>query len=333
MATIDLVLSGVPLQISTSSARLTSLFLDYFRYYSPINSDSAPSAVAVRLELDICQELPPLPDSAHLIARTGVLQFWEESAGIYLFHTGVAAFRVDVARQCATGWVVAAAFDFPHILANTYAMFPLLLLLRSQRRYHLHAAALISPRGRLWLITGSQRSGKTTLTTALGLAGWRPISDDSLVLLAGEADRGFRIESLRKYFHLGDALLERWSGLAGIVRHHQYLDRTCVGGLEFFDSQREAEHGWPRVDYVLRPQITGREQSRLVGIPASEVLLTLAEQSVFLQLWRDQTVEQWRLLEGLVSEAKGCRLDSGLDLLEDPALAARVLGDFEDGVS
>lgn len=329
MSTIDLVLSGVPLQISTSSARLTSLFLDYFRYYSPVQSDS-DRAGGLRLELQTAHELPPFPAKAQLVAETGVLRFWEESAGVYFFHTGVAAFRVELARRLARGWVTAAAFDYPHILANTYAMFPLLLLLRSERRYHLHAAALISPRGRLWLITGAQRAGKTTLTTALGLAGWRPISDDSLLLRAGEDGLGMRIESLRKYFHLGDALLERWPGLVGMARHHQYLDRTCVGGLEFFGSRREAEQRWPRVDHILLPRITGQQQTRLIAVPGSEILLTLAEQSVYLQLWREQTVEQWRLLEEVVSGATGGRLDSGLDLLEDPGLAARILDEFEE---
>ncbi len=333
---IELVLSGIPLQIVTSSARLRDLFTDYFRYYADPLAGAAPlSKRAMRLELH-CPERIPLPEEllsagARQIAETGVMRFWEDgggeagaSEGVYIFHVGVAAFRVDMSRLTTTGWVAPGAFDYPHILANTYALFPILLMLRAGGRYHLHAAAVISPRGRLWLITGAQRSGKTSLTTALGLAGWRPISDDSLLLMGGDG-LGPRLESLRKYFHLGDALLARWEGLARMTRHHQYLDRTCVGGLEFFDSRREAGQAWPRVDYVVLPRITGEARSRLAPVAASEVRLRLAEQSVYLQLWRRQTVEQWGILEGLMRGAKGFQLDSGLDLLDDPGLAARLL--------
>ncbi|MFN9743505.1 MAG: hypothetical protein ACK562_15540 [Acidobacteriota bacterium] len=346
MPTIDLVLAGVHLVIESQSLRLIDLFTDYFSYYfpqvwreqeRPLQGGGSPR---IRLRL-ICVETLAAPDrflpvDAELISRTGVLGLWKANAnreGEYYFHTEVAAFRVDVGAGEIVGYVAPRAVDYPHILANTYAMFPLLLVLREQGIYHLHAAAVISPRGRVWLISGAQRAGKTTLTTALGLAGWRPLSDDSLLLSGKEgAEKGASVEilALRKYFHLGDQLLSRWPQLEGMVRHHQYLDRTCVGALDFFGTRQEAERPIARIDYLLLPRISGEGQSHLRRATSGEGLLMLGEQSVYLQLWRERTREQWELLEQIARGAQTYRLDSGHALLDDPQLAARLLTAAEE---
>lgn len=342
MPIIDLVLAGVSIAIETHSLRLVDLYTDYFSYYSPRlrRAEDPPRGADVRpgilLRLDCVDHLPGpeslLPSGAELISRTGVLGLWQfegEEGTEYFFHTEVAAFRVDVRRGEISGSIAPRAFDYPHILANTYSMFPLLLVLRELGLYHLHAAAVISPRGRVWLISGAQRAGKTTLTTALGLAGWRPLSDDSL-LLTSVAQGGIEISALRKYFHLGDQLLERWAALDGMERHHQYLDRTCVGALDFFRTRQLAEVPCRRVDHLLLPRISGEGKSRLVPATSSEGLLMLGEQSVYLQLWRARTIEQWGYLEQIARGATTYRLESGLDLLDEPRLAATILAEAEE---
>jgi hypothetical protein len=334
MPTINLVLAGIPIQLVTHNAALTELFSDYFSYYTPKINEQTIETDLLRLEL-ICPTRFPtlaewLPSTARLISETGVLRLWDDPAcpsGCWYFHTEVAAFRVDLATSVTTGLVSPHAFDYPHILANTYAMFPLLLMLRSRGCYHLHAAGVISPRGRLWLISGSQRSGKTTLTTALGLAGWQPISDDSLLMTI--VDGAPRIEALRKYFHLGDALLDRWPALGAIERRHHYLDRTCVAALQFFGASIMAEQPYQRVDHLLLPRISGESSSRIEEISPGNALLTLGEQSVYLQVWRDHTLRQWHGLEKIVRGASSFRLQSGIDLLADPLLASRLLGHLE----
>lgn len=334
MPTINLVLAGIPLQIETRSAALIDLFKDYFCYYSPQNSGHSTGTDSLRLEL-ICPERFPtlaewLPQSARLISETGVLRLWDDptsESGTWYFHTEVAAFRVDLATSEVTGLVSPQAFDYPHILANTYAMFPLLLLLRDRGHYHLHAAGVISPRGRLWLISGSQRSGKTTLTTALGLAGWQPISDDSLLM--SMVGGSLRIEALRKYFHLGNGLLDRWPSLGNLERRHRYLDRTCVPAIQYFGASIAAAQTYGKVDYLLFPRITGEMTSRIEEISPGNALLTLGEQSVYLQVWREHTIRQWNGLEKIVRGSRSFSLESGTDLLTDPLIPARFLEQIE----
>ena len=188
MPSLELVICGVPILVSTRSARLVRLFADYFRYYDPqINHAIATPAGALKIELRLRRELPAwerlIPAEATLVSQTGIARFWRDGAPQgerFYFDFGAAVFRVEAEAGRAIGLIAPEAFELPHILANTYTLFPLLLLLRSRRVYHLHAAAVLSPDDGLWLLCGSQRSGKTTLASALGLAGWRPLSDDSI---------------------------------------------------------------------------------------------------------------------------------------------------------
>ncbi len=299
-------------------------------------SDDARLAPLV-IELKTRRELPPreklIPPGAELFSKTGVVSLWRErvedqSAGLrerFYFDLEVAAFRVDPQSSRAIGLVSPQSLEHPHILANTYTLFTLLLLLRSRELYHLHAAAVVSPSDELWLICGAERSGKTTLTTALGIAGWRPISDDSLLIGFGGAAP--RLSALKKYFHVGDELLARWSELDGAARRHHYSDRACVEGLEFFGTKRLADNSFRRIDRIILPEITGEWQSRIEPIPRSRAFLKLAEQSMFFQLWPEHTKRQWEALTELAAEASCHRLFAGRDILDEPLSAARTVED------
>lgn len=337
MPAITLAICGNQISISARSPRLIRLFADYFSYYSPLpltqndqSPDSAKQGTALQIELKMRDQLPPrevlIPSSAELVSQTGVVSLWRDAATeMSFFHLGVAAFRVDVEAGKAIGLVTPEAMEYPHILANTYALFALLLMLRSRRLYHLHAAAIVSPSEELWLVCGAQRAGKTTLTTALGLAGWRPVSDDSL--LVGKDDSSSFLTPLKKYFHIGDELFNRWPKLNEATKHHQYLDRTCVGGLEFFKTRELAETRFRKIDHIVLPQIVNESHSRLEPLTRSEALLRLAEQSMFFQLWRDHTAQQWQWLNELAGNAQCQRLFSAADLLANPQSAAKVLGE------
>ena len=339
MPAISLAICGNPISISARSPRLIRLFADYFRYYSPHDisePDQLPLSAekpSLTIELRMRDELPLretlIPPTAKLFSQTGILSMWLEGGSEsaipkhYYFHVGVAAFRVEIESGKAVGLVTPEAMKFPHILANTYTLFALLLMLRSRRLYHLHAAAIVSPSDELWLVCGAQRAGKTTLTTALGLAGWRPVSDDSL--LVGSDETSAWLTPLKKYFHVGDELFNRWPKLNDAKKHHQYLDRTCIGGLEFFKTRELAETRFRKIDHIVLPQIVDEPISRLEPLSRSEALLRLAEQSTFFQLWRERTAEQWQWLGELAASANCHRFYSAADLLVDPKNAALAI--------
>lgn len=332
MPAIKLALSAIPIEIRSDSPLLIDLFVDYFRYYKT-EIDPSPSTQnggSVMIDLKIVDEPSPrdalIPPDSKLFSQTGVIGLWRHNNAAgerFFFDLGSAVFEVDPAAGMIRGWITPDALAYPHILANTYTLFPLLLLLRSRGVYHLHAAAVISPDDKLWLICGPQRAGKTTLTTALGLAGWKPISDDSL-LIGFDGEKAC-LTALKKYFHVGDELFERWPALGGITRRDNYLGRTCAEGLEFFQSRELADQVFDKVDYIILPRIARRVESSIEKISGSEAILKLAEQSMFFQVWRDHLERQWRILGDLARTASSFRLRSGTDYLENPRLAASAL--------
>lgn len=68
-----------------------------------------------------------------------------------------------------------------------------------------HAAAVVAPDGRAWLLAGDSRAGKSSTTAALVAAGWDYLSDDSVVLSperSGQAAAGICVEGWRSGFSL-----------------------------------------------------------------------------------------------------------------------------------
>ncbi len=57
-----------------------------------------------------------------------------------------------------------------------------ILRLRSRRRYHIHAAGVVDPKGRAWLLAGPTGSGKSTLAYALARAHWPILGDDGVIV-------------------------------------------------------------------------------------------------------------------------------------------------------
>jgi hypothetical protein len=336
MPAIEFTLAEVPVQLSSTTSALTDLLADYFHYYlprvcpTPLHNNSNQ---ALQITLVFCEALPGreslLSAAAQLFSQTGVIRLWHEpkqpeaESSQFYFDAGVAAFHLDTSTGQGTGYLTPAAMATPRVLVNTYLLFPLLLLLRARGVYHLHAAAVRSPDGQICLFPGAQRVGKTTLTTALGLAGWQPLADDSLLL----ARRGATVHCwpLRKEFHLDQQLLAHWPQLAAAPIRGQYLGRICLEALEFFGTQELAQQPFAQVDAVILPQISEAAQSSLEPLPASAALLKLAEQSVYLQLWRAHTARQFEGLAQLMQTARLLRFHSGRDVLQEPQAAAAIL--------
>lgn len=344
MPAFHLTLAGIPLRIAADSAQLTDLLAAYFRYYNPAyelvtdavagappQCSDSQSLPLLHLTLELCDILPTheqlLAPQAELVAQTGEIKLWRHatssSGECFYFNAVAAAYHLDVAANRITGYVRPVALEFSRVLANTYTLFPLLLLLRAHSVYHLHAAAALSPKGKLCLFPASSRAGKTTLTTALGLAGWRPLADDSVLLrLEGHE---LSLTPLRKEFHLDEKLLDAWPALAQAKVNHRYFGRACVEALELFGTRALAAQMFTRVDAFILPQISTADPSRLEPLSASTVLLKLAEQSMFLQIWRDHTERQFSALTDLLQAAACYQFHSGPELLRDPLLAAAAL--------
>ncbi|HWQ34726.1 MAG TPA: hypothetical protein VNQ79_17885 [Blastocatellia bacterium] len=326
MPLITLEICRVPVVI-TASAQLISVIADYFRYYhpQPISSPFAAPQSALSLSLEACTSpLSAASADAEMLSQWEVMQLWRrpqtgaEPEGFEL-RTPDALIIIEPEAGRATGQLAPQAVE----VAHTLAYIAVLLLLRTRGIYHLHAAAALSPENELFVICGEPKAGKTTLATALGLAGWNPIADDALLIY--EAESGAELSAFRRSFHLSNDILERWPKLNEMLRHQRTPLRTWASGLEFFDTVRLAETACNRIDCILLPQLSNAERTRTEPVSLSEALLRLAQQSMFFQLWPEQTKQQMKLLTVLAGKAVCLRFLAGRDILADPQCAAQPL--------
>ncbi len=323
---------GVTVSCFTSSDYLLQLCQSYFRFYPTASPASRlESTVQVHLKLvtspgDLKRLLPA---DAEFIGQQEITTIWKTSRRgreRYYFHFnfGKALFRVEPSRGRIVGVISAEALQAPHLMVNTYVFMTLMMALRWCGIYHLHTAAVVSPEQRLALICGTQRAGKTTLTVALGLAGWQPISDDGVVLRTLSAG-GTALEAFKRDFHVAAALLQKWEALRSSEVRYFYHDRACLDGLTFFQSQQLADSRFTQVDHVLFPEITGEKESSLEPLSAGEALHRLIAQSMFFPLERKHTQAQMALLSTMVKQASCYRVRAGTDIWENPKIAASLL--------
>ena len=57
-----------------------------------------------------------------------------------------------------------------------------IIRLRQRGRYLVHAAGVVDPDGRAWLLSGDSGSGKSTLAYALARSGWTVLGDDGVLI-------------------------------------------------------------------------------------------------------------------------------------------------------
>ena len=85
-----------------------------------------------------------------------------------------------------------------------------IIRLRQRGRYLVHAAGVVDPHGRAWLLSGDSGSGKSTLAYALARTGWTVLGDDGVLIErsgSGLTAHAWR-EPLRVSQQLADAFPE-----------------------------------------------------------------------------------------------------------------------------
>ena len=169
----------------------------------------------------------------------------------------------------------------------------------------------------MYLICGAQRAGKSTLTAAFGVAGWNPISDDGIILHR-DARGNAQFEAFKREFHLSTELLKKWEGLHGLTSRHDYFDRSCIDGLNYFSSLELANQSYQKFDAVIFPMISGEEKSSLESISPSVAIQKMIGQSMYFPLGIKRVGHHFELLSKLCDSAKFYRFLAGKDIWDNP---------------
>ena len=215
------------------------------------------------------------------------------SGGVLRFGSERARLHVD------PGGTPAAAADLYSMLSISAA-----LLLAGLGRALVHAAAVVAPDGRAWLLAGDARAGKSTTCATLASAGWGYLSDDQVVLTARE--HGVEVEGWLRPFHLDGAAGERREVAAAEL------------GLE----------GWRRTAPLagaIFPTVSPAEPTLLTPIAAADALARMVRQTPWLLAYRRTAPAVLGLLTRVVA-AGAFSLRLGRDTYRDPVRLGACLG-------
>ena len=219
------------------------------------------------------------------------------SGGVLSLGAGRGRLQVDHARP-------------PEAAADLYSMLTVsaALLLASQGRALVHAAAVVAPDGGAWLLAGDARSGKSTTCATLASAGWGYLSDDQVVL-TGRED-GIEVEGWLRPFHL--------DGETGVRREVAAAELGLVGGW-----RRTA-----RLAGAIFPVVSAAEPSLLTPVSAADALARLVRQTPWLLAYRRTAPAVLALLTRAV-RGGAFSLRLGSDTYRDAARLAACLGSLD----
>jgi hypothetical protein len=175
-----------------------------------------------------------------------------------------------------------------------------ILRLRQRRRYHIHAAGVVDPMGRAWLLVGPTGSGKSTLAYALARAGWAVLGDDGViveVLPRGVVAMGWR-EPLR--------VSRTLSGVFPELASEQTAARAIPG-----DARQRAEMSMPaapRAPVAALVWIHQGAEDQLAPLSPTQALVDLVRESAWVLIADGRAPAHLAALRHIVTEVPSYRL-------------------------
>jgi len=174
-----------------------------------------------------------------------------------------------------------------------------------------------------YIVSGNAGSGKTTLTLALILSGFKFLSDDTIFLrLGGDGD----VEALgfARDFHLATDLVEGQEHLRRFKDLPDYSarrDRKLLAPDRYFPGKRLDGLTNPRV--ILFPWIRAGG-SGLEPVSMAEAMTILLPQSLSVMMNPETAAAHLEALKRLARHGRAFRLFTGPEVKGDPA-SARAL--------
>lgn len=309
----------------------------FARYFDGWHVEPRPSSRVAHADATIRvmrAESPPLPPegfeffevSGGGVCHTDGRTYFFESRGSVVRVSAEASARVDVWIGSSPASRESAALARLVFNASMTAM-------RRCGLFELHGAGLAEPdSGVGYLIVGPSGSGKSTLATQLASAGWRYLSDDSLLLC--EASGRVEARALRRVFAVTEPTV-------ALCLHGGY-ENLMTEPVPFdplkrrFEPQTIFPRGFveacvPRA--VFFPTITREPASRVRRLTHSETMMRLLRMCPWACYDRPSAVQHLGVLARLARQASGHELFAGTDLLGRADYSARFLFESAGGES
>jgi len=175
-----------------------------------------------------------------------------------------------------------------------------IIRLRGLGRFHVHAAGVVDPRGRAWLLAGENGAGKSTLAYALTRAGWRLLGDDGVII---ERDRTGAIlaHAWREPLAVSRALAREFPELAGLAAPPGFVDERDRVPVRATIAQRA-----PVTAVVF---LSRADADRLLPLSPADALALLVKQSAWVLMPDGNAPAHLDALRALVERVPCFRLE------------------------
>ncbi len=301
-------------------------------------------------------KMPPLSANA-LVASFGHVQIWQTDQGWH-YTCGRTHLQIEAGLAQAVGYLAA---DFGnYLLAEQRGFWQSIFFVLARRAgcYFLHANALCPPPATRAsagpapgvLFVGDCGAGKTTVSLSLIKAGWRYVSDDSVMLQMVDAGAAtpsrkgphlvpyreidlapsgkvgaIAAHAVRRGFACTQQTAARWPWLAALLAGGPLLDgRKTLIDLDRLDPTSFVPCCRPRL--LLFPRISGAAQSQVTPLtPAQSFSALLGQPHNGLLMEPTLTPALLTLFQALVAQTCGYQLDLGWDVFTEPAQVSTLL--------
>ena len=306
------------------------LFRRYFAGWHVSALEPAPEGGACAAEPDVtiavgAGEVPAAPRGLETFETAGG-GVCHTDGRTYFFESNGSAVRVRAESQRR----VEVWFGSGPAARETAALARLIFdasmtALRRCGLFELHGAGVVEPEsGDGLLLVGPSGSGKSTLATQLAGAGWRYLSDDSLLL----HERGAHVEAraLRRQYAVAEPTIaagilvgfeDRLSAPAPFDALKRRFEPQEVFPERFAESCRPAA--------VLFPTVTREPSSAARRLTQAETMRQLLRMCPWACYDKTSAPAHLGVLARLARQAAGYELRAGTDLLADAEHASRFV--------
>jgi len=203
-----------------------------------------------------------------------------------------------------------------HELARAGAI----LRLRQRHRYHIHAAGVVDPAGRAWLLVGPTGSGKSTLAYALARSGWSVLGDDGVIVELPAAEGGAIALGWREPLRVSQTL----SGVFPELGAARAMAQVIPG-----DARQRTEVIVPAARRARVAALVWIQQGpidQLAPLSPTQALVDLVRESAWVLIADGGARAHLNALRRIVTEVPSYRLihsPAQLRMIEQTLLAAR----------
>jgi hypothetical protein len=313
------IIQGINIQVECDR----SLHLAISKIFDCLYSgEIRPAVQPFIFELFIVNEPPPVPSDTILAFKGLNLTCHRNGKDIYFTYKDGSVIQLDSISRKIKGLFK------KEILSNSTGIFflimaPFVEILKYQKLYSLHSAALYS-NGIGYIFSGESGSGKTTTSLSMVSEGYKYVSDDAVLL--EEINGSIVAHSLYKTFNIDRDTSKLFPDVV------KEVDIPVKKGMkvtvDISEKFPDSFIPYLKPDVLIFPRITSDDKSQIYPLNQMEVYVRLLKQTI-LPVDKEVSRTQLNVIERLVKQTQGFELLSGRDIFENPKALINLFRDVK----